>query len=111
MLFLTEQKVNLGINMSAEAAARHGVLWINQDVAQETKSLRVAVIIDKPQLLKRGVNYGTWRRLKRQIEKMGIVATHLELTIDGAHFCYQLDAYKELYANGRGTPLWREALA
>lgn len=108
MHFLTEQRVNIGINPHADEASRHGVLWVT---SEDSRNLRVPVIIDKPLLIKNGVNYATWRRLKRQIEKMGIIATHLELKIDGKHFCYQLDEYKELYAHGKGRPLWRTALA
>jgi hypothetical protein len=108
MLFLTEQKVNIGINPHADETTRHGVLWVN---AQTAPSMRVPVIIDKVWLIKNGVNYATWRRLKRQIEKMGIVATHLEIKVDGRHYCYQLDEYKELYAHGKGRPMWRAVAA
>lgn len=111
MLFLTEARVNIGINKDADESVRHGVLWVDANASGETKSLRVPVIIDRPQLIKDGLNYATWRRLKRQIEKMGIIATHLELRVGKNHFCYQLDAYKELYASGRGTPLWRAGFA
>jgi hypothetical protein len=111
MNFLTEQRVNLGVNPNADESVRHGVLWVDQKTSNERVNLRVPVIIDKPKLLARGMNYATWRRLKRQIEKMGINATHLELKIEGNHYCYQLDEYKELYARGKGTPLWRAATA
>lgn len=112
MLFLAEKKVNLGINPMACEASRHGVLWVNADAAGVNKQVRAPVILDKPHLLRAGVNYATWRRLKKQIDKMGINATHLELCIDGNHYCYQLDEYKELYAAcGKGRPLWSPGIA
>ncbi|BAW19198.1 hypothetical protein [Ralstonia phage RP31] len=113
MLFLMETRVNIGVNDKADETVRDGVLWVVADVKGEKKNLRVPVVIDRPFLIEHGLNYATWRRLKRQIEKMGINATHLELKIQGKrssnHFCYKLDEYKEIYARGKGQPLWSEA--
>lgn len=111
MLFLTEQRVNIGINPQADETMRTGVLWVDADANGQVKNLRVPVIIDQPSRIRNGVNYATWRRLKRQIEKMGINATHLELKIGDSHYCYLLEEYKEIYAHGRGQPLWRAGFA
>lgn len=117
-LFLAEQRVNIGVNMDAGEEQRHGVLWAKIDLNGEEKNVRIPVILDKPQLLTRGLNYATWRRLKRQIEKMGIRATHLELKFDpkkfedAGHFSYQLDRYKELLNNRqKGQPLYQPGFA
>lgn len=106
MLALCERRIHIGINQHAGEAQRHGVLWVNADLENGKRvSLRAPIIIDKPQLVRDGLNYATWRRVKRQIEKMGINATHIELKFDGKHYCYRLDMYKELYATSGGTPL------
>lgn len=110
MLFLVERRINIGINHDADETTRHGVLWVDAEPeGQQKQSIRVPIIIDKPHLVSSGLSYATWRRVKRQIEKMGIKATHIELLFkNGDHFCYQLDEYKELYAQGRGKPLCYE---
>lgn len=106
MLFLMEARVNIGVNEHADETTRHGVLWVEADSEGKKIQLRTPVIIDRPHLIRDGLNYATWRRLKRQIEKMGINATHLELEIGFGHYCYLLAEYKELYAApGKGRPL------
>jgi hypothetical protein len=110
MLFLGEKRVHIGVNMMADEAVRHGVLWL-KDAAGEQKNRRVPVIIDKPHLLRHGLNFATWRRLKRQIEKMGMHASHLELNIDGARYSYKLDVFKEVYASEhQNQPAWQTLL-
>lgn len=106
MLALCERRIHIGINEQASEKTRHGVLWVQADLASGKKNVRVPVIIDKPHYVENGLNYATWRRVKRQIEKMGIKATHLELKFTNAHYCYQLDVYKELYAGTRGRPVY-----
>lgn len=113
MLSLMERRVNIGINENASIQTRHGVLWVVKETpgTEEQQHLRVPVIIDKPQLISSGLNYATWRRLKRQIVKMGINATHIELVLcEDGHFCYKLDEYKEIYASGTGrvAPMYVE---
>ena len=100
-LALFERRINIGICEHASIQTRHGVLWAEADVPGVGKrNLRVPIIIDKPHLIGSGLNYATWRRVKNQIEKMGIKATHLELNLDtDGKFCYKLDEYKEIYAN------------
>lgn len=106
MLFLMEARVNIGINPNADETTRHGVLWVKADPGNRRENKRIPVIIDQPAKIRDGLNYATWRRLKRQIEKMGIDASHLELEIGFGHYCYALDEYKELYAApGKGRPL------
>lgn len=101
MLAICERRVNIGINNLADEKTRHGVLWASIDGQDGVKiNGRVPIILDKPQLVTGGLNYATWRRLKRQIEKMGIAATHLELKGAQHHYCYTMDKYKELYADG-----------
>lgn len=107
MLALCERRINIGINEHASEKSRHGVLWVEADINDQKKNLRVPLIIDKPQFVEGGLNYATWRRVKRQIEKMGIKATHIELKFSGRHYCYLLSEYKELYAGARGTPVYR----
>lgn len=114
MLFLMEQRVHVGVNKQAGPKQRHGLIWVkaNDDGVVE----RLPIIIDKPHLVCEGINFATWRRIKQQIKKMGIEATHLELDFttqdkkfeNGGHFCYDLrDKYKELYCGkGKGTPLY-----
>lgn len=103
MLFLSEQRINIGINPQADETTRHGVLWADYELDGVVHKVRHPIIIDKPQLACEGLNYATWKRVKRQIEKMGIKATHIELKFDpakfisGGHYCYKLDKYKELY--------------
>lgn len=119
MLFLLEQRVHIGINNQASETTRHGVLWVTTDVDGVPKELRVPVIIDKPHLVAGGLNFATWRRVKRQIEKMGLKATHLELDFTkdkkiegGGHYCYLLNSYKELLVSGnKGRPLYQQGYA
>lgn len=101
---LFERRVNIGISEHADEKMRHGVLWVNADVPGIGKrSLRAPIIIDRPHLIASGLNYATWRRLKQQVEKMGIDATHLELNISNeGKFCYKLDEFKEVYASTSG---------
>lgn len=108
MLFLSEQRINIGINPNACETKRHGVLWAVINLNGEEQNVRLPVIIDKPNLVCEGLNYATWRRVKRQIEQMGVTATHIELKFDpeqyenGGHFCYELGPkFKETY-NARG---------
>jgi hypothetical protein len=118
MLFLSEQRIHIGVNRQAGEKQRHGVIWANETVGGVVTSVRLPIIIDKPRLACEGMNYATWKRVKRQIVKMGIDATHIELKFDpqafpeGGHFCYKLDAYKELYnARNTGQPLSRVGFA
>lgn len=115
MLSLCECRVNIGISEHADEKTRHGVLWVIADVpGNGVKNLRVPILIDKPNLVSSGLNYATWRRVKRQIEKMGITATHIELTLGNeGHFCYKLDEYKEIYASttGRKAPMYTVGFA
>lgn len=118
MLFLAEQRINIGVNMDAGEEQRHGVLWASIDLNGTQTNVRIPVIIDKPILVSRGLNYATWRRVKRQIEKMGIRATHLELKFDpkkfaeAGTFLYQLDKYKELYNDRQvGQPRYQPGFA
>ena len=115
MLSLCERRINIGISEHAGEATRHGVLWVKADVpGVGMRNLRVPVIIDRPHLVSSGLNYATWRRVKRQIEKMGVNATHIELTLGReGHFCYKLDEYKEIYASttGHKAPMYTEGFA
>lgn len=98
MLQLMEKRINIGINNHADETTRHGVLWVVTDKPDGTKeSTRVPLILDKPNLVDGGLNYATWKRLKKQILKMGINATHMELKGLRHHFCYDMVKYKELY--------------
>jgi hypothetical protein len=100
MFNIFERQVNIGICNNASEHTRHGVLWVDADVpGVGVQKLRVPVIIDKPHLINSGLNRATWRRVKKQVTKMGINATHLELDLSGGKFCYQMNAYKEVYAN------------
>lgn len=115
MLALCERRVNIGIAEHASVETRHGVLWVDADIPGVGKqNIRVPIIIDKPQLISSGLNYATWRRMKRQIEKMGIRATHLELNLGHeGRFCYKLDVYKEIYASttGQRAPMYVDGFA
>lgn len=107
MLFLTQKRVNIGVNPDAGPKQRHGVLWIEFDPTNPAAPLRIPFILDKPFLVEEGLNFATWRRLKQQIEKMGIKATNLELEVGKNHFCYELAEYKEIYAGGNtGRPMY-----
>lgn len=106
MLALCERRINIGINPLACEKTRHGVLWVEADATDTKKNLRVPIIIDKPHLVSSGLNYATWKRVKRQVEKMGIKATHIELKFNDRHYCYEVAKYKELYAGNRGTPVY-----
>lgn len=109
MFALCERRINIGINDQASKQTRHGVLWVVADIDNQKCNVRAPIIIDKPHLVRSGLNYATWKRVKDQIEKMGINATHIELKFgESGHFCYQLDVYKELYAHGCGKPLCYE---
>lgn len=105
MLFLCEARVNLGVNEQLAESRRHGYIWLKES------GKKMPFMLDKPKLVERGLNFATWRRLSRQIEKMGFDATHLEIKIGEFHYCYRLDKYKELYAAGKGRPMWREVMA
>lgn len=109
MLAICESRVNIGVNPQADATTRHGVLWTVQPQEDgTTKSVLVPLILDKPHLVKDGLNYATWNRLRKQIRKMGIVATHMELVGPDYHFCYLLDRYNELYATrAKGRPRFK----
>lgn len=109
MLALMEARVNIGINPKSDSTTRHGVLWTIQTQEDGTKrSLLVPLILDRPSVITDGLNYATWNRLRKQITKMGIVATHMELQYRDQHLCYTLDRYKELYAKRSvGQPQYR----
>lgn len=109
MLALCAAKVNIGINNHADETTRHGVLWVVTDKPDGTQeSTRVPLILDKPHLVERGLTYATWARLKKQINKMGINATHMELKGLKHHFCYDMVKYKELYNEGHvGMPRYQ----
>lgn len=119
MLFLSEQRIHIGINQHAGEKQRHGVLWAVVDKEDgEKENIRYPLIIDKPHLVCDGLNYATWRRVKKQIDKMGIKATHIELNFDlnkypnGGHFCYLVETYKELYNDkGNSRPRHRTIMA
>lgn len=99
MLALCEARVNIGINPQSDAKTRHGVLWTIQTQEDGTKrSVLVPLVLDRPSVITDGLNYATWNRLRKQITKMSIEATHMELQYQGQHLCYTLDRYKELYA-------------
>lgn len=98
MLQLMEKRINIGINNQADENTRHGVLWVVKDNPDGTvESTRVPLIFDKPELAAGGLNYATWARLKKQINKMAIKATHMELKGLKHHYCYDMVRYKELY--------------
>jgi hypothetical protein len=102
-----ESRIHIGVNPRACPTKQHGVLWVGVNE-------RLPVIIDKPELIaSRGLNYATWKRVKKQLKKMSILATHIELDFtkgnfeNGAHFCYRLDKYEEMYCSGaRGTRIY-----
>lgn len=109
MLALMETRVNIGINNHADETTRHGVLWtvVKNENGQE-ESIRVPLILDKPHLVVRGINYATWKRLKKQIHKMGIVVTHMELKGATHHYCYHMDKYAEtLCQRKEGQPQYQ----
>ena len=114
MLFLSEQRINIGVNQHAGPEQRHGVLWAVVTKDGVAENIRYPLIIDKPHLVCEGLNFATWRRIKKQIKKMGIEATHIELLFhakkfpDAGHFCYLLSEYKELYnAKNKGRPIYQ----
>lgn len=109
MLAICETRVNIGINPQSDSTVRHGVLWTIQPQEDGTKkSVLVPLILDRPRVIKDGLNYATWNRLRKQIIKMGIEATHMELQYQDQHLCYTLDRYKELYAKRSvGQPQYR----
>lgn len=109
MLALMESRVNIGINPQSDSTVRHGVLWTIQPQEDgTTKSVLVPLVLDRPKVIKDGLNYATWNRLRKQIAKMGITATHMELQYQDQHLCYTLDRYNELYAKRSvGRPQYR----
>lgn len=118
MLFLTEKRINIGINEHAGEAQRHGVLCAVVKKDGKETEVRIPVIIDKPHLVCDGLNYATWRRVKTQLRKMGITASHIELKFDekkferAGHYCYTLDEYKEIYnLSSKGKPVYTEGFA
>jgi hypothetical protein len=105
MFHISEARINIGVIVTPKGvgAKSHGTLMVNtvdSKTAQVVVS-KVDVVLDRPDLIHNGLNYFTWRRLKKQIQKMGLVATHLELTCTGEPVCYSLEAYKQVYWGAR----------
>lgn len=95
-----ERHVNIGIGPKACETKRTGVLWINVLKDGQKLPARVSIMIDRPERIKNGLNVYTWKRLKDQVEKLEIDATHLELTFEnGNKFCYCMDEFKLLYSS------------
>lgn len=104
MFNISEVRINISIGNGVTDENRHGVLWLNRnpDHVQPT-NLRVPFIFDRPERVRKGLNYWTHRRLVHQIKKMGLDVSHIEIRIGGKHFCYTYKEYREIYANSNDT--------
>lgn len=104
LFHVSEARVNIGVVIVADGvvAKGHGVLMVRtKDENNENVLHHVDVVFDKPQLLYNGLNYFTYRRLKKQIVKMGLDASHLELSCSKVPSCYALDTYRQIYGGPR----------
>lgn len=93
------------ISLVTDAGVKHGLLWVRGNESTQGRSTRVGFRLDMYRALRYGINYWTLRRLCRQLTRMGIDATHLELFGVKRRYCYCLETYREIFCETNHVPL------
>ncbi|MBX9705718.1 MAG: hypothetical protein K5Q00_05635 [Gammaproteobacteria bacterium] len=95
-----ERPIRISIHKNMDGR-KDGIIWhwINGVVKQ------IPFMIDKPQLVKKGLNPTTYNRVVRQIIAMGIEPDTIELHVGGTNYVYD----GKLYRNKIGIPMAKGA--
>lgn len=109
ILFEPRVEISIGTGLTEENA--HGSLWVQTRVDGVVRNVRTYFVLSKPQCVKAGLSFGVWHSLIKQIKKMGLTATHIEITANDKHYCYAADRYSELYAGAVGRSVARSGFA
>lgn len=113
-MFDPRLEISVGTGLTEENS--HGVLWIDVVENKKLERRRVFFTLNKPQCVRQGLTYGMWNSLVKQITKMGLAATHIELTgqpgrKENKTFCYSASKYNELFAGVTGRSVIRHGVA
>lgn len=116
MVSLFDPRLEISVGSSLTEVNSHGILWV--DVVENKKLTRKRVFfkLNKPQCVRQGLTYGMWSSLVKQVTKMGLACTHIELTgipenKERKTFCYRADKYSELFAGITGRSVVRHGVA
>lgn len=90
---------------TVERGKPHGQLWIRASETTNGLSTRKPFRLDTPWQVKFGMNYWTLRRICRQISRMGIDATHVELYGKDRRYCYCTSTYREIFDETNHVPI------
>lgn len=85
------------ISLVDEGSKHHGLLWVRGSGTMSGRSIRVPFRIDQIWQLKYGMNFFTVKRLKRQLTRMGVDATHIELIGKERRYCYCTETCREIF--------------
>lgn len=85
------------ISLVDEESNNHGLLWVRGSGTMSGRSIRVPFRIDQIWQLKHGMNFYTVKRLKRQLTRMGVDATHIELIGKERRYCYCTETCREIF--------------
>ena len=83
----------------------HGQLWVRASEATNGLATRQTFRLDTPWQVKFGMNYWTLRRLCRQIARLGIDATHIELYGKDRRYRYCTSTYREIFDESNHVPI------
>ena len=85
-----ERPVNICINKDLDVNKRHGIIWISSEKSVE----KIPFILDRPSLVKKGLNPSTYTRIVRQIKQMGYKPYSIELCLNGMVHVYDGQQYR-----------------
>lgn len=86
---LYERQINISINPS-QHTKKNGYVWATVNGALRS----IPFIIDRPMLVKKGLNPFTYKRLVKQLNDMGINPDAIELHADNLKYIYDGSDYK-----------------
>ena len=87
--------ISIGSGLTEKNA--NGCLWTRPH-GVNGRVVPVYFLINKPRVVRNGMTFANWSAVRKQVGKLGIEATHIELCIEGKKFCYQMERYVEIYS-------------
>lgn len=90
-----ERPIHVSINRTNRSG--NGIIWSTENGVVE----RIPFLIDKPYLVRKGLNPTTFNRVIRQIRSMGITPDTIELHVGDVNYVYDAKQYR----NKVGIPM------
>lgn len=89
-MHIFEKPINVGVTSHSKAKYA-GFIWVKDENGSPKT---IAFTVDRPELISRGVNFFTLRRMLKQFHKMELRPHMIEVITEQRTYCYNTSPYK-----------------